>query len=649
MTLSPIPHDYFYDVTFVSDPDLSSDGAKVAFAASTSDRTSGESRSRVFVADLPNGKPRACTSGPNDHLPKWSPDGRSLAFLRRDDCGKNQLWVTESDLAEASRLTDQPGGISSFAWSPDGAKIAFQATVEPAIDGDERSDRPIVINRLRYKADGTGLKNDAWQHLFVLDLTSLALQRISEGDYDHYGIAWSPDGQKLAFVSGRHADRDVAARSEAYVVPVTGGDPVRWSGDLFAVGSVAWSPDGERLAAIATPSVAAGGGCSVRCQGWIYVLTPDAAPRRISDDSVYPVTDGPYDTSVGALQWTRQDEILFQGDAKGQSYLCAASAAGGPLRKLTNGNVQIAGWSADAEAKMAATISVPTTSVGDVVLIDLHNGSESRLTSFNDSWFVKHPVAKLEKFTLERDGFTVEARLWFPPDFDPAKRYPLVLDVHGGPHSSFYDTFYALHQVPAAAGYLVLGVNPRGTSTYGRDFVTAVHGDWADGPYADVMAGLELVAKRPYVDPDRIVMHGSSYGGYMGGWIAGHTDRFKAIVIGAPVTNLPSFYGTSDIGVTFTEVQMNSGRFDDFETYVKYSPLTYAPNVKTPLLIIHGEKDDRVPIEQGEQMFVALKRLGKDVEFVRLPNSSHGLFRNPNLRLRAEYFRRVLEWFDRHL
>jgi dipeptidyl aminopeptidase/acylaminoacyl peptidase len=303
---------------------------------------------------------------------------------------------------------------------------------------------------------------------------------------------------------------------------------------------------------------------------------------------------------------------------------------------------------ASSDAGFAIVSSSSPTSHGELHLVDTNSGDIHTVTNLNSGFFDDHKVASLEKFSMQRDGFEIETRVWLPADFDPSKKYPLLLDVHGGPHSAFFDSFYPIHQVAAGAGYVVVAPNPRGSCTYGLDFATAVHGDWGGGDYEDVMAAMEHVAARDYVDETKVVIHGSSYGGFMASWAVGHTDRFNAAVIAAPVTNLPSFYGTSDIGVNFTETQLGGERFEAIEQYREHSPLTYAPNVNTPVLLIHGEADSRVPIEQSEQYFVALKRRGKVVEFVRLPDTSHGVFRAKHPVIRKEYFRRMLEWFEHH-
>jgi dipeptidyl aminopeptidase/acylaminoacyl peptidase len=337
------------------------------------------------------------------------------------------------------------------------------------------------------------------------------------------------------------------------------------------------------------------------------------------------------------------------GDARGESYLYELPVAVGSPRPFAGGAMQATSLSLDAEARRAIVAATPPDAPAALYLANMSEGSLRRVADENHDYFAEHPPAALEKFTFRRQGLDIECRLWLPPTFDPHQRYPLVLDIHGGPNSAFYDAFNLTQQVLATAGYLVLAVNPRGSSTYGNAFTMAVLGDWGGEDYHDLMAAVDVVVSRPYVDAARLGVHGYSYGGFMTGWIIGHTQRFKAAVVGAPCIDLPSMYGTSDIGVSFGELQWNGSRWESMALAVERSPLTYAPAVETPVLLMHGEADLRCPIEQAEQYFVALKRHGKQVEFVRFPDCSHLFLRVGHPKMREEYLRRTLEWFQQHL
>jgi len=303
----------------------------------------------------------------------------------------------------------------------------------------------------------------------------------------------------------------------------------------------------------------------------------------------------------------------------------------------------------DSNLSKAILAANSPSSVGELLEVDLNSGDHNRLAHFNDDYFKEHPPARMEKFNQDRANMEIQSRLFFPPDFDENKKYPLVLEVHGGPHGAFYDSFIPWHQVLATAGFIVLAVNPRGSSTYGANFVKAVIEDWGGEDYLDIMNAVDDLCSRSYIDETKLGVHGYSYGGFMSSWIVGQTTRFKAAAVGAPCIDLPSFWGTSDIGIPFGEIQWGGSRFEAYEKMLKHSPLTYVENVETPVLLLHGEEDYRCPIEQSEQYFTALKRLDKEVEFVRFPGCSHLFLRFAHPKLRQEYLQRIVDWFKKHL
>ena len=292
---------------------------------------------------------------------------------------------------------------------------------------------------------------------------------------------------------------------------------------------------------------------------------------------------------------------------------------------------------------------VHSTPVGppEVRTLDLGRGRSYPVTSLSASYLSGHAVSRPERLRLRRAGETIDCWLLHPPGFDPERRYPLVLEIHGGPNGYFGTGWNPLHQLLAGAGYVVLSCNPRGSGSYGAEFTAAVYEDWGGEDALDLLAALEAVCERPYVDEQRLGVHGYSYGGYMTSWLIGHEDRFRAAVAGAPVTQLVSMYGQTDIAASFGERQWGGLPHDNLDHYIERSPVTYAAEVETPLLLLHGEADIRVPISQSEELYVALKRRGKTVEFVRFPDCSHLFLRTGHPSLRREYYDRVLEWFAR--
>ena len=647
---SPISPDIVYKLRGVGDPSLSPDGTRLAYFQSWIERGDEvESRSRIMMLDLPGGAVREFTQGIKDTVPKFSPDGRILAFLRPDESGKRQVWRMEAGGGEARSLTSVPGGVTEFSWSPDGQRLVICADVDPEAsakdDNNGSTPKTRVVSRIRYRYDTLGWRGDSHYHLCIVDADGENSRQITDGDWDDLSPQWSPDGVSIAFLSGRADDRDFRALTELYVVPAGGGEAQLRSQGLSGVGAVTWSPDGNRMAVLATEDPDG----LVAWQAWLYVLEPGKAAHRLTDDSIKPYLGFPSINQPPELAWTGDGRILFLGDKQGESFLFEIPVAGGPVRTVAGGGRQSTALTLDQKAGQAVVMSSNPGSPGDLFQVNIESGADLKLTGLNQEYLDEHPPAYMEKFTFEREGFGIECRLWFPPDFQSTRKYPLLLDVHGGPNGAFYDAFNAVQQVLSTAGYLVLAVNPRGSSTYGDDFMKAVLQDWGGEDYLDLMAAVDLVIDRPYVDGSRLGIHGYSYGGFMTSWAVGHTERFRAAVVGAPCTDLYSMYGTSDIGISFGEVQWGGSLADASAELIKHSPITYASEVSAPVLLLHGEADNRCPISQSEEYFTVLKRLGKEVEFVRFPDCSHLFLRVGHPKMREEYLARTLGWFDKWL
>lgn len=648
--------DLVYELKNVSDPAISPDGLRIVYTRSWAERdeTPPAARSRLMMVDLRSGCDaceREFTRGNADGWPRFSPDGATLAFLRSAQPGEpRQVWVMPADGGEGRQLTSAPKGVQDFSWSPDSGRIVYCADTEPDGGAPDSKDaggpRVVEVSRLRYRHDLQGWRGDAHYHLFVIKVESGEATQLTHGDWDDFGAVWSPNGARIAFISGRRDDRDSRALTEAYVVPAVGGEAECWSGGLTSVGAVSWAPDSSRLVAVASDDAAG----MVLWQGWLYILQPEREPRRISDDKQRPTLGGgPGAARQPEIKWTGDGRIIFLGEHRGQSFIYQASPQGGETRQLWGGGRLASGLTVDGQGARAVVSSSSPAYPSDIRLVDLGDANSSVVVEPNSAFLARQPAASLEKFSLERAGYRVECRLWFPPDFDAGSRYPLVLDIHGGPNGAFYDSYVPWQQALAGSGYLVLAVNPRGSSTYGNDFMRAVLDDRGGEDYLDLMAAVDSVCQRPYVNQERLGIHGYSYGGFMTGWTIGHSRRFGAAVVGAPCTNLHTMYGTSDIGISFGEPQWGWSAEESPEKLLAKSPISYAARVTTPVLLLHGEADARCPIGQSEEYFVALKRLGKTVEFVRFPDSNHSFPRTGHPRMREEYLSRMVRWFDRWL
>ena len=686
----PIGPDLFRHLTGVSDPTVAPDGSRCAYTLSWIDEATSESRSRVYQARLTDGcdgpEPQPFTRGDSDTHPRYSPDGARFAFLRADDSPEKhrQVWLMPADGGEAAQLTTLPSGAREFAWSPDSTRLAVVADVNPdrvqAADSGSDEPRARSVRRIRYRHDAIGWRGDSHFHLFVVDANTGETTQVTDGDWDDTAPAWAPDGRRIAFISGRSGSRDIAATNEVYVLETDLADdalkePQLWSQGLTDAAAVAWSPDGRRL-------LAAGGegdGLMVLWQAYLYVLEEDQPPRRLTDDGIRPCLGYPGIYPPLELRWTPgkdggNDKIVFLADAAGETRLYALDVPDGDdlaqPAPLTDGGELLSGIAMDSSAERVAIVASNPIHPSDLHLVKPHPpevAGRQRLTDHNAAWLADHRPAPMEKFIIETADYDVECRLYHPHAFDPAVQYPLVLEIHGGPNGAFYDSFVPWHQVLAGAGYLTLAVNPRGSSTYGEEFVNAVLGDWGGDDYRDLMAAVDAVCERDYVDTDRLGVHGYSYGGYMTTWAIGHTNRFRAAVAGAPCIDLWSMYGTSDIATSFGEIQwanrlaggmaisrplvneLAEGVDSLAYRLLQRSPITFAPQVETPILLLHGEADARCPIGQSEQYFQVMKRLGKEVEMARFPGCSHGFLRTGHVALRQAYLERMLAWFKRWL
>lgn len=680
----PIGPDLFRHLTGVADPTVMPDGSRCAYVLSWIDAETSNSRSRIYQVKLPGGgdrpEPRPFTRGNSDTHPRYSPNGALLAFLRADESPetKRQVWLMPADGGEAAQLTTLPSGAREFVWSPDSSRLAVVADVgadQTASTIDEPRARN--VRRIRYRHDAIGWRGDAHFHLFLVDVQSGEATQVTDGDWDDMAPAWSPDGNRIAFISGRSGSRDAAATNEVYVLEIDLTDdalpePELWSHGLTDAAAVAWSPDGNRL-------LAAGGegeGLMVLWQAYLYVLEENEPPRRLTDDAIRPCLGYPGIFPPLELRWTRSkdgdnDRIVFLADASGETRLYTLDVLDNcdPAQPapLTDGGELLSGIAMDSSAERVALVASSPTAPSDLHLVNVAGTHRRRLTAHNDAWLADRRAAPMEKFTIETAEYDIECRLYHPPDFDPTLKYPLVLEIHGGPNGAFYDSFVPWHQVLAGAGYLALAVNPRGSSTYGEEFVNAVLGDWGGDDYRDLMAAVDSVCQRDYVDTDRLGIHGYSYGGYMTTWAIGHTTRFRAAVAGAPCIDLWSMYGTSDIATSFGETQwanrlaggmsisrplvneLAEGVDSLAYRLLQRSPITFAPRVETLVLLLHGEADARCPIGQSEQYFQVMKRLGKEVEMVRFPGCSHGFLRTGHVALRQAYLERMLGWFQHWL
>jgi dipeptidyl aminopeptidase/acylaminoacyl peptidase len=663
VTRRAVAADDLYQLRFVSDPQISPDGVQVVYVCSwvdPDDRTRYRSRLMLVPFDA-SSAPRALTSGRHrDSAPRWSRDGCNLAFVSDRDDERSQLFVLPLQGGEARQLTSLKRGAGAPVWSPNGDRIAFAARVDVEDiaqqegQSDEKGKQPRVkvVTRVRYKADGEGLFQSMRRHLFVVDAEGGADPRqITDGDWDDAEPAWSPDGQSIAFTSGREKNRDVSLLNDVWLVPSAGGRARRLTRNRGQVGSPTFSPDGAQVAFYGHE------------KGWTYGARTDLLSVPVAGGEVRSLSGG-LDEEVGNValsdardpfaaqpaRWLPDGSgLLALVSAFGRVVVTRFDVNGGSPERLVDGEREVAAYSVARDGRRLACAMSDPRHPYEVFAID--NGDERQLTHENEQWLDSVALAPAEAFaTRSTDGQTVHGWLIKPLGFSERKKWPLVLEVHGGPEAMYSWSFFHEFQLLAARGYAVLYTNPRGSKGYGEAWDARIFADWGSQDAADCMAAVDAAARLRWVDQARLGVTGGSYGGFMTAWLVGHTQRFGAAVATRGCYNFQSFYGTSDIGTTFGEYVLGGPVYDHEALYREKSPLTYARAIRTPLLLIHNENDLRCPMEQAEQLFVQLRRLGKvETDLIRFPEESHNLSRSGRPDRRVERLERIVGWFDRFL
>jgi dipeptidyl aminopeptidase/acylaminoacyl peptidase len=639
-----VPQD-IYELTLVSDPRLSPDGKTCAFVLTSTDEEDNAYPSAIWTVPTDgSAKPRRFTFGKKrDASPRWSPDGTRLAFTSNRDTEKAaQLFVIPVEGGEAQRLTDLRESVDEVAWSPDGTMIAFtsRVRVDSYDEEDDRRREPRHITRLRYRLDSVGWTFDRPRRLFVVPADgSAGPKQLLSGDFEESGPSWSPDSKQIAFASARHKDWDIGLVGDIYVVGVKGGRAKRITKTADGCSSPSWSPDGKRIAFNCSP------GNEGTRHTQIAVVDAAGGERKLLTSSL-DRNCSPFMASREPI-WIRDDQILFAIEDSGNNTLVSVDLSG-KTTVVLEGNLRLAGY--DIRNGRGVHVATTPTSLPELFFGD------KKLTSFGASFAKGRKLVAPKRFVAKsEDGSEVEAWIMRPVGYQAGRKYPVLLNIHGGPFTQYGNAFFDEFQVYAAAGYVVVYSNPRGSSGYSEAWGNAINGPklggrgWGTVDYEDVMAVIDTaVAKYDFCDPKRLGVIGGSYGGYMTSWIVGHNKRFKAAVSERAVNNWHSMNGSSDIGWVFRG-QFGTTPWEDPEGWTEMSPITYASEITTPLLVLHSENDLRCPIEQGEQMFTILRQLKRDVEFVRFPAETHELSRSGSPFHRVRRFEIILDWFNRKL
>jgi dipeptidyl aminopeptidase/acylaminoacyl peptidase len=663
--LRSITAEDLYQFNTVAEVRISPDGQNVVYTVQRVDRKTEKKYTNLWVAPTGNGEPHQFTTGDqHDGNARWSLDGKQIAFLsdRGDKEKPAQIYLIPFTGGEASRLTQIEGEIGELIWSPDGRQILCTVRKMDAEalerEKDEQKKKLGVVSRqyerLFYKLDGYGYLPHERTHIWIVDVrTGKARQLTDDSIYDEHHPTWSPDGKWMAFISNRSESPDLTPeRTDLYILPKDGGKfrtIVTPIGDKYLP---SYSPDGKWIAYIGVE----GEGVSYKNAGLWVVPADGSKPAHNLTEKYNVHVDSSTINDVGepetmAPTWSSDGKRLyFNTVLHGSTKLSSISVTGAELRDEIGEGGVVGSFTFDRVQKHLAYFYGRINDPVQVFVREMAGGKDRQLTKLNRRLLDRIDLGEVEEVWFKGpDKNDLQGWILKSPGFDPAKKYPSIMEIHGGPLTQYGKLFMHEFYYLAAHGYVVYFSNPRGGRGYGEEHAKAIYGDWGRADYVDLMAWADYMEKQPYIDPQRMGVTGGSYGGYMTVWIIGHTQRFKAAVTQRCVSNFVSMWGSSDFNWTFQMELANKPPFEDLENFWSHSPIAYIANAHTPTLVLHNEFDLRCPIEQGEQVFVALKKLGVDSEMVRFPDEFHGLSRTGRTDRRMARLNHMLRWFDKYL
>ncbi len=631
----------YLDLESVSNPQIAPDGQRIVYTRGWIDKMNDSRESSIWIMNGDGSRNRFLVDGSG---PTWSPDGTRIAYTASGEPEGSQIFVRwmddEGSTSQITRLEKSPSGVR---WSPDGEWLSFTMTIEgePAWtvtppgrpDGADWTAAPKVVTRADYRQDRIGFVDEGWRHIFVVPSEGGTARQLTDGYWNHSTGEWTLDGEELVFSSLRTEDSELAWReSEVYAVNVVSSSIRQLTTRRGQDGSPLPSPTGDLIAYRGLDFHTD----TYRNSG-VYVMNLDGSdPRLITGD---------FDESINGMQWAHDGSGLYLTvSAEGARNLYFVSTTGG-VSELTSGDHMLSLSSLTADGLAVGTFTSPHVP-SDIVAFALDNpGARTQLTHVNEDVLGGVTLGDVEEIWYESvDGFQIQGWILKPPDFDPSRKYPLMLSIHGGPHGMYNVGFNFAWQEHAANGYVILYTNPRGSSGYGSAFGNSIKNAYPGKDFDDLMNGVDLVLERGYVDDENLFVYGCSGGGVLTSWVVGHTNRFAAASANCPVINWLSFVGTTD-GIGWYR-NFESLPWDDPSEHLRRSPLMYVGNVTTPTMLMTGVNDLRTPMPQTEEYYSALKVMGVETAMIRFNNEWHGTSRTPSNFLRTQLFLR--EWFKKH-
>lgn len=630
-----------YDMPSASAADLSPDGSKVVYIVGTSDPEANRGSSKLYLLDVSKNNREVLIENVSD--PKWSPDGKQIAFRGNID-GKSGIYVMDpankkpvfiAEVYSSNHFLGHPTQ-KNYEWSPDGKSIAYVSADPTTGDWDIDPNAPKVIERLLYRSR-TSFSDNRITKIYVADVASGTSKLLTNDNFDSHSLSWAPDSRSIVYVSNHTGDADGNYNNDLFIVDVSSTQVRQITKTVGTEHFPQWSPDGKHIIYPAT----------------IRPINTKDSPPEDTKLYVYNVESGQVtcvtqdlDERADGPKWAADGKsyyfgfpkfgkrVIYKGTLGSDQFVPVVDKEGSAGRPTVGGK--------------ALLFSMSTASQPNEFYLTKDDGKTmTQLTFDATEWIKDKSLSKMEAFWYKSfDGVDAQGFINYPANLRPGQKIPVIHRIHGGPHGAFGFGFTDINEILVAKGYAVISLNPRGSSGYGQKFSDGTYQAWGGGDYRDLMAGMDYALENyDFLDEDRMGVTGGSYGGFMTNWVVTQTNRYKAAVTSASVSNLISFYGTS-LYQDLIETEFNGLPWDNYALLWHFSPMAHIKNVTTPTLLIHGENDIDVPIGQAEEFYIALKKLGVPARFVRYPNEGHG-FSQPKNRLHNN--RQLLEWFDKYL